>query len=1056
MSGKINAVATACMTLATLLLYMAVPSNSARAGTPAWDLNERPQTLEELRVLVPWYLKDCQVLDGETAWNAIAPADGGYEAWKGSAAFTLPLADDARIDGSITIERGVSYEPTADDLARADASGLPVYGFTFDLTEMDGRTVMTMVSYIPEDVLEPTEVTAGIPGRRLPASSASGAEQCVKIVQEVANAASLVTTLSGAWDTMGQHERILRMIDLANDIADDGARDRVIQDLQDIAVSACHAEILKGQIGATSIYLSFLLAPETMGLSLVIGGGSYLGGKVLDWSLDSRIEATKQIMIDHGVNFDKPAGTVDKTVLVTLLNEVEQLDRDDYTSASWSRLTDARAKAQLALDDPAATQYQINLAIKWLSSAREFLWDNLSGFDAALAAEGEKKRGIPFDLKITNAKGEYGYPMYGFTVTVTSNLEHGALYNGEANITDGNATVPVTLYTDGEHTLTISVAEVTKPRTLPVTVVVSPQAWEGIITIDDKYDFLPRTDGIRDTWVKKLSATVDVITAGVMYRDESGTRQIGTIEVSARLASPLATIRVEIDGGWVFWQFRNVDANYESWIYNPGTGRAVRLVSALDADVYASSFRFQNSGVLWVDNNQGLMFFNGTETITLADKDDFSDPVFNNGWVVWTERPADAVAWNASHIRLYNGSETLNLSIMGDAVEYIGHFLPCTDGSSVVWKGMKFQNTSVEDIFLYDGVTVQRLTTGNPGPIRHLRFWMDHVVWQHGAYELYLWDGQEKVLITGSLPAENVTSTRRHWDFRQGKVAWHEHLDFDQDNNTGWWNGPAGPIHLYDTAAKASWQVPWAGSSEGEGWSIEDMQFDGRGVFWVTTRFLDDPYFLYRHVLKLFTWNPDRTLTLDEYDDPAGYYYRSFYQSGYAAWARRKLAKEDEENALWWFWTVQDEGGAKRWMTGMLGDAVSPYYDTEIFRYSPDTGTRQITRSNYDPDDAQLEEVSKGRVIWAGLRLPAESELPDVGPNTVSGSIWSQRDSFREIYARNMPVSCEDFLRSALQGLPALVGKPGDPGLSENDFNENGVFDLEDIAYALQRASGLR
>jgi len=1057
MSRKVKCLVVAFLVLSVSLWHIIIPVNSVLAETPLWNLDERPQTKEELLAQLPWYLKDYQVDEEQTAWNAITPTEGGNEAYKGRVAVTLPLLGDSRMDISITIERGVAYEPTAEDLARVNESGLPVYGFIVDLVEKDGQLITTTVGYIPEAVLEQTDVTAESPGNRLPATSASGTGQCVKVIEEIANAASLGTTVKGAWDTMGRHERLLRMLDLANDIVDNEARDRIISILSAIVNNTSAQELIKGGVGIASI----VLVPATGGASLVVGVWGYLHFMAVDWVFDKDMEAIKQEMIDLGVDFDRPVGTVDKAGLEALVSEIEQLDEADFTAASWLRLTNALAEGRLRLSDPDTSQHLINRAIEWLSTARSAMEENLSGFDVAQAVAGEKKRGTDFGLKITRARNEYGLPLgHGVIVTVTSNLENGTLYDGEVIFTNGNATVPIILYTDGEHTLTIRVAEVSRPRTLAVTVVVSQEAWHGIITIDDKHDFRPRTDGICDTWVKRLSETVDVITAAVMYRDESGIKQVGTIAVSARLASPLATIRLEIDKGWVFWQFRNVDAKYESWVYDPDTDQSIRIVTAADADAYASSFQFQNGKVLWVDNYQGLMFFNGLDTIKLADKGNFFDCVFNVGWVVWRERPVGSVAWNASHIKLYNGSDILNLSEMGDASDYIGHFQAATDGGRVVWKGMKYQNTSIEDIFFYDGNTVRRLTTDNPGPIRHLQFWMDQVVWQLGPYELYLWNGQEKARITDSLPAETMTSIRRHWGFLQGKVVWHEYLDFQQAGNAGWWDGPTGPIHVYDTATKISRQLPWEGSQEDQGWSIRNLQFDGQGVFWAATRFLGDPRYVYQHVLKLYNWEPDRILTIDEYDDPAGYYFLSFYQRGHVAWSRRKHSK----HARWWFWTVPDAGGAKHWTTGMLDDDAFPYYDAEIFRYSPDTGIQKLTRRDPEPvdaeldepDDAQLEGLSNGRVIWTGLRLPARNELPQIGPIIVSGSIWIQRDSWREIYARNIPVSFEDFSKSAIRGLSILYGKNIDPALSENDFNKNGKLDLGDIIYAFQKASGSR
>lgn len=635
MPEKVRGFVVAFLVVSVFFCHSAPSVNSACAEIPLWNLDERPHTEEELRAQLPWYLKDYQTIEGEAAWNAITPTEGGYDAYEGHVAATLPLLGNARIDASVTIERGVAYEPTAEDLARVEESTLPVYGFTFTPMEQDGRLTTAAVCYIPEEVLE--TAAAARPGNRLPAATVSAAGQYVKIVQ-VANAASLGATVQGAWDTMGRHEHLMRMLDLANDIVDNEARDLIIRKLSAMAYDASCNEFFKGGSGIGSAVICIVAAPETLGASLVVGSSGYLYGMMLDWSLDRKIEQIKHEMIDLGVDFDRPAGTVDRSGLKALVSEIEQLDEADFTAASWSRLSEALAQTKLTLGNPEMTQYHINLAIQWLSTARSAMEKNQSGFEAAPAVPGDKKRGTAFDLKITGARNEYGIPhSSGFIVTATSNIEHGALYDGEALFAGGTATVPITLYTEGAHTLTIQVVAVARSRTLPVTVVVSQEAGNGIVTIDDKFDFLPRTDGIRDTWVKQLSATADVIAAAVMYRDESGIGQIGAVEVSARLAAPLATVRLEIDKGWVFWQFLNVSAHYENWIYDPGTGQATMILTASDPDAPASGFQFQGGRVLWVDTAQGLMCFNGAASIKLADKDTFFDPVLNNGWAVWRE-----------------------------------------------------------------------------------------------------------------------------------------------------------------------------------------------------------------------------------------------------------------------------------------------------------------------------------------------------------------------------------------------------------------------------------
>ncbi len=1044
MSGKVKNLVV-IFVLAAFLWQTVILANPSLAENLVWDLDERPKTEEELHARLPWYLKDYKVDDQATAWEAVTTVEGGSEAYEGRAAFTFPLLDGARVEITMTVELRVPYEPTTEDLTMFDESGLPVYGFVFETSEQDGRQVTHAVGYIPEELLEQTKISSLMEASRLPATSPAAVGRYVKIAKEVVSAAGMG---KGILDTRDRHLRLRRMMDLAQDIVDDTERARIIETLRDSDHMSFAVELYKGGVGIGST----VLAPQTLGLSLAVGGGAYLCGMAADWAIDRRIEEIRNQMIDLDVDVNRPEGVVDISGLQSLLYEIEQLDDRDYTSESWSRLAGAIAQARLVLENP-ESQNQVNASIQWLTSARTFLFNNLSGFKAAPAAEGVKERGASFDLKITDARNESGWYHVGREfVEVVSNLEQDKLFDGEAAFTGGNATVPVVLYTDGEHTLTVSVAGVSRPRTLQVTVVVSSGAWVGIITNDENHDFRPRTDGVCDTWVKVSSADVDLIEAALMYRDESGIRQIADIKVSARLASPLETIRLEIDKGWVFWQFLNPASEYESWIYDPVAGQAILLVTATDTEVPASDFRFDNGRVLWVDKSWGLMFFDGVQIINLAAIDRFHDHVLNGGWVVWRERPENAEYWNSSHIKLYDGNDILNLSEIGDAAGHIGHFQAGTDGARGVWKGMKYQNSSVEDIFCYDGSSVKRLTNDNPGPVRHLRFWMDQAVWQRGAYELYLWDGQEKVLVTGSLPAENEWSMRRHWDFREGKVVWHEHFDFQRDGIVAWWDGPSGPISVYDTTADMFRQLPWKGGPEDEDWDIRNLQFDGHGVCWVVTVFIGDPSYTYRHVLKLHDWKSDQTLILDDYDDPAGHFFLSFYQRGNVVWSRREVSAD----ARWWFWKVPAAGGDRRWETGTFGIDGDSYHDTEIFRYSPDTGTLRLTRNTFEPDDARLEGFSHGRVIWSGLRLPSRGELPVEGTGTKTGSTWGERDSWREIYAREMAVSSEDFLKSAIRGLQVLTGENIDLNLGEHDFNTSGRIDLDDLIHALQRASGLK
>ena len=71
----------------------------------------------------------------------------------------------------------------------------------------------------------------------------------------------------------------------------------------------------------------------------------------------------------------KPVGTVDKTLLEAKFDEItaENLVETEYTEASWKALQEAMDAAKDVLDNPAATQEEVNAALTALTKAREVL-----------------------------------------------------------------------------------------------------------------------------------------------------------------------------------------------------------------------------------------------------------------------------------------------------------------------------------------------------------------------------------------------------------------------------------------------------------------------------------------------------------------------------------------------------------------------------------------------------------------------------------------------------------------------------------------------------------
>lgn len=182
-----------------------------------------------------------------------------------------------------------------------------------------------------------------------------------------------------------------------------------------------------------------------------------------------------------------------------------------------------------------------------------------------------------------------------------------------------------------------------------------------------------------------------------MVHDRLGMRQIATA------GNIPAYVYPEVDNGWVFWQFRDsADRDYEKGVYDTATGQLFSITS--DAAFDNSYSYFEDGKVLW-QSDQGLMFFNGTQTVTLAASGNYSSFAFGGGCVAWAQG-------SPIKIMLYDGTSTLNLSQLGIAstfsIQYPGG-AGSVQGRRVAWYGKEASNKD-EEILFYDGASVQQLT----------------------------------------------------------------------------------------------------------------------------------------------------------------------------------------------------------------------------------------------------------------------------------------------------------------------------------------------------------
>lgn len=146
--------------------------------------------------------------------------------------------------------------------------------------------------------------------------------------------------------------------------------------------------------------------------------------------------ATSQTITVNGnttitFNYTKDGTVVDKTALQTLYNSVKGLTKGNYTDATWSTFTTARANALSVLNDSKATQQQVDDAKTSLQNAKDGLKENIQKFAVTVVHVGPDGKTLESESAVqvengksftANAKTFRGYKVNGEsskTITVT-------------------------------------------------------------------------------------------------------------------------------------------------------------------------------------------------------------------------------------------------------------------------------------------------------------------------------------------------------------------------------------------------------------------------------------------------------------------------------------------------------------------------------------------------------------------------------------------------------------------------------------------------------------
>lgn len=434
---------------------------------------------------------------------------------------------------------------------------------------------------------------------------------------------------------------------------------------------------------------------------------------------------------------------------------------------------------------------------------------------------------------------------------------------------------------------------------------------------DEAQDWSPRIDGGQMVWFKK---TVDPNVRAIMFHDGNSGKQIATINADQYLQ-----VDLDIHNGWVFWEDKDDDdLDMEKWIYDAVFDMVIRISS--DAVYDYAHYKFENGKVLWV-SQQGLMFYNGDETVKLADAGNYGNYSLNDGYVVWEQGDSSL----SRQIMLYSGTDITNLSLLSGAASFSIHKLGqshperCTSNGQVVW----IAHDGDWEILHYNGATVNRLTDNtavDDSPQMHSGW----AAWRSGYNSLWFYDGTGNRLVS-----DNINTTySNYYLYADGLL---------------WWRSDYSLMH-YEPDTESSRVLQDAT----EAYDLLNIcGFDEKGVlFYVRNNAT--------YKLKLFDESEIKVLTtvVDPLDNVTWYFNRSIkYQGGYAAWNEFRAGLVSCEER------ICDP-------TCHWEPSVRNYVDREVLYHDAVTGEiEQLTSSNL-LHLAEVSDLDNGQVVWSGDQYP--------------------------------------------------------------------------------------
>ncbi|MGI6684950.1 MAG: S-layer homology domain-containing protein [Bacillota bacterium] len=278
---------------------------------------KKPQpTLETLREMLPWQMKDFEVLNidqGDESQQGKTVGDSTSKT--ASVAFSIPQSDKLTGEVKLSIKKVENYTPTQADLARAEKTGIPVYGFNWDYSSLDNtdQVIVNISGYIPESAVSDGEEIQALglmlasamddkemletlfrgSGILLTANAQAaqkllqvGAQVIIKNPDGVLNAVDWSNSL---YEGFGVPDKFDQMADLVGEAGNCSPEQyqSLKKQIDDLARGAMFAEVGKWGL----MLAGTLLAPATFGLSTVaMFAVGALGGAALDYTIDSRME----------------------------------------------------------------------------------------------------------------------------------------------------------------------------------------------------------------------------------------------------------------------------------------------------------------------------------------------------------------------------------------------------------------------------------------------------------------------------------------------------------------------------------------------------------------------------------------------------------------------------------------------------------------------------------------------------------------------------------------------------------------------------------------------